>query len=177
MKYFIYLLGIIILLALNVGLLDGFAIASAMPNLLFILLVIFALEKNSRDFFFFAVISGLFLDFYSGAYFGSYSFSFLLIGSLLHALAQNVILAEANWKYLVAFLAASLFLTDIFIWAYNLVVFRIGWSGQFFDSSLWQKQYLWELVYDLVFLYPIFRFTGLLKQIQEKLQIRRQTLK
>src|SRR3989344_3299474 len=100
MKYFIYLLSVIILLGLNLGIFGQFPIFGQIPNLLFLLVIFFALEKRSYDFFFVGFVCGLFLDFFSANYFGSFTLSFLAVGLAMHVFAGSFIGVELNWKVL-----------------------------------------------------------------------------
>jgi cell shape-determining protein MreD len=84
MKYLIYLFAIIILLAVNIGLFNNLQIKGQIPNLLFLMTLFFVLEKKSYDFFFISMVSGLFLDFFSTSFFGSFTVALLTLSLLLH---------------------------------------------------------------------------------------------
>lgn len=172
MKYLVYILAILVLLALDVGLFGQLRVFGAAPNLLFILVVLAALEKKDYDFFFLAFFSGLFLDFYSGLFVGSYALGLVLLAFGLNFLVQNFIVADVGWKYFWAIILVSLVLIDVFIWVYGQAVFRLGWFFTPVSGRLLLRQFVPQLCYNLILLFPVY---WLFEQV--KVFIRQQTLR
>ena len=72
MKYLFYLGIILVMLSLNMQLAGVFLKTGIQFNLLLPVIVLSALEKRNYDFVFIAIVSGLFLDVFGGAPFGSF---------------------------------------------------------------------------------------------------------
>lgn len=176
MKYFIYLLTIIILLGLNLGLFQNFRIAGQMPNLLLLLLLFFVLEKKDFDFFFVALVSGLFLDFYSAGFFGAFTMAFLAVGLCLHLFATSVIVVNVNWKTLSLVLFICLTLFNLIVWAFGLLAFRLSWTGQYAGINIFASEFLAAFIYNWLMLYPIYSFFTFLRNFVDNLIIRRRGL-
>ncbi len=169
MKYLIYTLTIIILLAINVGF---FSTINLMPNLLLIFLIFHSLDKENNDFFFIALASGLLLDFYSATFTGTFMLSFLIVGLILHLLATNVIVLEINWKIMAVLSAATLALTDVLVWFFSWSAFKLGWAKYLIDISMLRHRFLVDLVCNLLLLYPMYLLAGFIKSVVENFQLR-----
>lgn len=156
MKYFIYLLSIILLLAVNLGLFGQFQLWNNVPNLLFLWLMFFCLDKDNYDFLFIAFFAGLFLDFYSAVFIGSFIFSFLLIGSWQRLLVNRIVAFEANWKLQLAMLVTSLQLLDLMVWLYNLLVSKAGWAALPLSLRAIENNFFPQLIYNLLLFYPMY---------------------
>ena len=102
MKYLTYIIAVIFLFSLNIGLFPMLKINGYMPNLLLLLLIFFAFEKEGLDFFFVALLGGLFIDVHSAVFFGSFTLAFLCCALILHLAANQLVILELNWKYLSA---------------------------------------------------------------------------
>src|SRR5438132_835918 len=113
MKYLLYIIFVILLLSINVGFFSYFSIWGVVPNLLFLVVIIIALEGKAFGFFYVSVIAGLFLDFYSTSFVGSFTFAFLILSFSLHLLVRNVFMFEINWKYLSGIVLICLLLVNI----------------------------------------------------------------
>ncbi|MCL5666628.1 MAG: hypothetical protein M1383_02560 [Patescibacteria group bacterium] len=170
MKYLIYLLAIILLLGLNAGIFSSFQIKGVMPNLLLLFMVLFSLDRgdsetrDNADFLVIAFLSGLFLDFSSTTFFGSFALAFLLISLVLRLSSRHLLVFEMNWKYYSAALAVSLAALSFFIWFYNLLCFRLGWAAYLLDGKVLRSGYLISLVYNLLLLYPMYLFAESVKR-------------
>jgi rod shape-determining protein MreD len=172
MKYVIYLSVLIVLCGLNVGLGPFIQIRGQAPNLIFLLVLVFALDKNSFDFLFLAFFGGLFLDFYSGAFLGSFTFSLLLSGFLVNLAVRQLLVPEVNLKYLsLIFLPVQAILFFGF-YAYNWMVFKAGLGPYFLNwKELWPGFFA-VLLYNLLLLYPIYILSGYIKQGLNKYFVR-----
>jgi len=173
MKYPIYLIAIIILLGVNLGLFNSLQIQSQIPNLLFLLTLFFALEKKDYDFFFIALISGLFLDFYSGSFFGGFTLALLAVSLCAYLFATNVLVVEINWKTLSLALLAALVFLNLIIWAYQLAAFKLGLSFQYTGIKIFVSKFLVGFLYNWLLLYPVYMIFTFLHKFVDNLSIRR----
>ena len=82
-------------------------------NLLVLPVIFSAVEKRDRSFLFLAFVSGLFLDFYGSAPFGTFLFSFILGASLLNWAAQAFWVHALSFKPFALFTASALVLIGI----------------------------------------------------------------
>lgn len=173
MKYLAYLIFIILLFGLNVGFFSLFKLQGVAPNLLLIMVILFALEKGDLDFFFIAVLSGFFLDFFSGAFFGGYSLGFLLLAFLLNLVVQNFAVFEMNWKFLTGALLASVLFLDFFLWFYNLLILKSGLAtAAAVNFGLFQRQFLIQFFYNLLLLFPMLRLKNFVQALIQKITYR-----
>lgn len=173
MKYLIYLLAIVFILGLNVGLFAYLKIGGVAPNLLLIFVMLFSLEKDSYDFFFIALISGIFLDFYSVVTFGSFSIALVLLAYFLHLFVNRLVVFESNWKYLLGILAGSLLLVNIIIWLYSEAMFKLDLIPFPMETKLLLNQVVMGFIYNLLLLYPMYRFTDFVQRVVSSLSYSR----
>ncbi len=155
------------------GLFNNLQIQSQIPNLLFLLTLFFALEKKDYDFFFIALISGLFLDFYSGSFFGGFTLAFLVVSLCAHLFVTNVLLAELNWKTLSAVLLVALAFFSLIIWVYGLMAFKLSWTVQYTGIKIFISQFLVNFFYNWLLLYPVYLFFTFLRNFVDNMDIRR----
>lgn len=165
MKYLIYFVVIILLVGINAGMFSYLKIAGAAPNLVFLLVIFFALDKENYDFIFLAFCGGLFLDFFSGGPFGGFTLILLLTGFLLRLLANRLLISETNWKYLAAVLAGVVFISGVILKLYGVAVFKLGWPGQYPDFQIFSSRFFPEYLYNLLLMYPVYRLAKFLKYI------------
>jgi cell shape-determining protein MreD len=173
MKYIVYLIAIIILLGINVGLFNSLQTQNQIPGLLFLLTLFFALEKKDYDFFFVAVVSGLFLDFYSAGFFGGFTLAFLAVSLCAHLLITNFFAAEFNWKTLSLALLVSLIVFNLIVWAYGLAAFKLNFSFQYTGIKVFVSQFLVSFLYDWLLLYPVYLYFTFLRNFVDNISIRR----
>jgi hypothetical protein len=173
MKYLIYLIAIIILLGLNLGLFGSLQIQSQIPNLLFLLTLFFSLEKKDYDFFFVALVSGLFLDFYSAGFFGGFTLSLLVVSLLAHLFVTEILVVDINWKTLSFALLVALVIFNLILWFYGLVIFKLGLSSEFSGIKIFISQFPINFLYNWVMLYPLYLFFTFLRNFMDKLTVRR----
>jgi len=134
-------------------------------NLVFLLLVIWAFLKSSREVLVTAFFSGLVLDFLIGSHLGTESIGFLTILAVILFLRSRFFPKALNaWKAL-PFAMLSVFLGSI-----ALSIFT-NWldSGKFSLFFLWQAAF-WEVILT-VFFYPIFEYLSLRWERGEDLQL------
>jgi rod shape-determining protein MreD len=173
MKYFIYLIAIIVILGLNLGIFNSLQLYGQIPNLLFLFMLFFALEKQEYDFFFIALLSGLFLDFYSAGFFGAYTFAFLAVGLSAHLFANNLLVLEIDWKSLSLLLLISLIFFNLLLWVYQFLAFKLSWSGQYVNFNVFTSQFLVSFIYNWLLLYPMYLLFTFLRSFIQNLSVRR----
>jgi rod shape-determining protein MreD len=173
MKYLIYLLAIIVLVGLNLGLFSNLQLQGQIPNLLLLFTLCAALEKKNYDFFFIAFVSGLFLDFYSASFFGSFTLSLVLVAYLLHSLAITLAVLELDWKSFSLLLFASMVLLDLFSWFYGFAAYKFNFSAGFIPFQSFTKTFFASYVYNLVFLFPSLVFYNFILKLIDNLSVRR----
>ncbi len=127
MKYLIYTIAIILLVAVNYGLFPLLRIGGAIPNLLFLFVVLYALQRNNEHVIFIALVSGLFVDFYNGLLVGGYTLAFVLLGYILYQFIHEVAVYELDWKY--TFLIVALSFLASKLWRYFITCWRCAWAG------------------------------------------------
>jgi hypothetical protein len=150
------------------------------PGILLALLMFllpYSLEKDSTDFYFLALVSGLFLDAYSGLYFGSFTFSFLILGFLLNLLSRQIFRIEINRKYLVLLVVAAVFWTNAFLWAYNLLMVNLGLAKQYVIISPFGARTFAEAGYTVVLFYPVYKFAEWVRGFVDRFSLKQQNLK
>ncbi len=156
MKYIIYLILIILLLALNVGFLSYIKIYGAAANLLLLLVILSALHKDIDNFIFIAAVSGIVLDVYTGVFFGSFALAFLFAALLIRLIVERIVVHELDWKYVFLVAMAAIVFTDLFVWQYNLAAWRFSLSDFAFSFSTIKRHILPELFYNALLLYPVY---------------------
>jgi rod shape-determining protein MreD len=173
MKYLIYLVAIIILAGVNVGLFNNLQLFGQIPNLLLLFTICAALEKNNYDFFFIALVSGIFLDFYSASFFGSFTIGLLLVALFLNFLVNTFVVLELNWKSLSLLVLASLVFLDFFLWSYGLLAYRLNWSVDFVSLKAYSGSFFSALIYNWLLLYPTYVFYTFTRRLVDNLSLRR----
>lgn len=172
MKYFFYFLAIFFLLAINIGFFGIFPIGRQVPNLLFLFVVIFALDKKNLDFFFVATLGGILLDFYSTSFFGGWTLGFLLAGAFIYSLSENFIFLELNWKTFTFLLFGGLVVLNFILWLYGLLTFKFGWTVSYIELNTFTHEFFTSFLYNWLLLYPMYIFCNWLKDLIENFTIR-----
>jgi rod shape-determining protein MreD len=167
MKYLVYIVIVILLLALNIGLFGQYRLFGQIPNLLLLLVIYFALDKKGHDFFFISFVCGLFLDFYSTSFFGGYTLAFLLLATSLYLLAGSFVVLELNWKSLSFLLLGSLFLLKLVLFSYAFLVYKFNWAADYAKLNFSWISFIAEYAYNLLLLYPAYIIFSLLKRSLE----------
>lgn len=168
MKYFLYLLILALLCGINAGLSPLIGLKGQVPNLIFLLVLVFALEKDNYDFLFLAFFGGLFLDFLSGAFVGSFTLGLLLASFLLNFTVKHLFVLELNLKYLVALLLPSQLVLFLCFYAYNSAISKAGLGVSLVNWKYFLSNFTFSLIYNLVFLYPVYIFGKSIKSFFAK---------
>ena len=164
MKYFTYLLVVVVLLGLNIGLFGSMRIYNQIPNLLLLFVIFASLEKKSGEFLYIILICGAALDFYSTGFFGGYTLGFLLTGLIINLLSENFLFADFGWKTLSGLLLGALLLLKITLWLYGFMALKFNWTRVAYRMDLNFYHLVAEYIYNWVLLYPIFMAHGFLKK-------------
>ncbi len=176
MKYFFYFIAIILLLSVDIGFFSHLKFFGVVPNLILVLLVVSALDRESLECFFIAVVGGIFLDFYSTSYFGSFSFAFLAVAGFLQILVNNFLVFDIDWKLGIAALVVSTVAVHLFIYTFNLIVISLGIGMGQTPYLLDKTQIISELIYNLLLLLPIYKLLDAIKYFLKSLFSRRRSI-
>ncbi len=143
------------MLSLNMQLAGVFLKTGIQFNLLLPVIVLSALEKRNYDFVFIAIVSGLFLDVFGGAPFGSFLILCLTLAWLVNWISRNFWAYEISFKVAGVFLILSHLIFEIFL--------RLGIRLLFFESFqgvAFEGNFFLELFYgflgNLIIIIPIF---------------------
>jgi rod shape-determining protein MreD len=157
MKYPIYFIFICLLFGINLGLFSLFKIHGVAPNLLLLVVILFALEKNNLDFLFVSLISGLFLDFHTGLFLGSFSFGLLILSFAINILARNLAIFEIKKRHIFLTLVVSILFLDAFLFGYNFFAFKLGQVKMLYVSlPSFKARFLAEVIYNSILIFPVF---------------------
>ncbi len=170
MKYIIYVIVIIILAGLQVGLFGFIKLFGAVPNLLLLFVVGCCLQRDTADSFFVALIAGLFLGFSSSILVGSYSLVFLVLAALLYFIIYRLVVFELNWKYLLAVAAGATIFVEICVWGISKLGTHYAWSAVSLDIFILRRNLVFEVIYNLLLIYPIYLLATSINHIILRLQ-------
>jgi cell shape-determining protein MreD len=159
-----------------VGLAQVFHLLLVIPSLVFIVCLSFALERDSNEFFFWALLGGLWMDFYSGDFVGTFAVAFLVTMYLVHIIVTDIVAVEVNWKLLSVSVAGSLALLYLIIWGYSYALVRLtAPAASMVFRPTWHG-FIIELIADLILVYPVFLFADWLKATVRRLLYRHQDI-
>jgi rod shape-determining protein MreD len=115
---------IIILLAISISIPQ---FHSAAPNLLFVLLVIYAFREKGYTYLGVALFSGLLLDAYARTAFGSYILAFLIVGLAIRLATETLFRSESDsLLYMAVAITASYLLLIAIVYSYD--AFAVRWD-------------------------------------------------
>ncbi len=171
-KYLIYLLSIIFLCGLNVGLAPYLRIYGQVPNFLFLIAVIWSVDKTDDDFWFFALFAGLFMDFSAGAWVGTFAIPLLLVCLAIRLLVQNYLVLELSLKYLAIVLFPAQLLFYFGSVGYAFVFYKLGLAAYPPSASGWLGSWVAGFLYNAALLYPMYIAAGYLKTFLGKYVVR-----
>ncbi len=152
-KFLVYFFTFSVLLALNVVLPKAGASA---PNLLFLLVIIFAFRQDSSEYLWLAFFSGLLLDIYSSTFFGTYTLSFLFLALIINYTTRTFFSAEPELNYMAMVVGLSYLLLVGLVYLINSIGSRIqpdlvALSGVYLNQKIWL-----DLVLNLIFAAPVY---------------------
>lgn len=150
MKIFLVIIFILLILFLQIGIMPHINIAGAWPNLILVSILSLTVIQGWKKTLPWAIVGGLFLDFYSLSNVLGISVIALLIASYVSYFLSQNIFKETTFASLV-----SIFLISIFV--YNLLliiffkIFNISFDFRFLT-------FVTGLIYNLIFALPVFYF-------------------
>ncbi len=165
MKYLIYLLLIIVLCGVSVGLSPLINIRGQVPQLLFLLAFIWSLDRAGWDFLFVAFISGLFLDFYTGSFVGTFSMPLITVCLVFHFIIENFLALELSPKFLAALLLPAQILFGTVYFFYSWLLYKMHLWPILPDAKILAEGFIISFFYNLLFLYPIFSLTDYVRML------------
>ena len=165
MKYLIYLLAIILLLGLNIGLFNNLQFYGQAPNLLMLMIIFLALDKDDLSFFPVVFVAGLFMDAFSANFFGGWTLSFLILALLLNFLSSRLMVFELNWKSLTLLVCGAWFLLNFCLWVYGFFIFKANLMPDYTGIKIFYGNFLPGLIYNWLFIYPMYLFVNFLKTL------------
>ncbi len=122
MKYFLYLISLIVVLVFNFGILEPIGLGLAVPSVLLLVIICIGTEYGSLDFFFFALLGGLWMDLYFALPIGSFSGAYVFCGLASYTMYQRLSSNQFSAKYYLIFIAGAQLFLLIWLWAYTNLV-------------------------------------------------------
>ena len=156
MKYLVYIIALIISVALTVGLFGNFRLAGVVPDLILLLVVVAAVELESRDFLFLSLAGGIWMDIFYGLPIGSFALGYALCGSLAYALFHSAAALEFNWKYFLSLVAGALILLYGWLWLYTNLLAAAHLSPLRVNLAQTARHFLFILIYNLILAFPVY---------------------
>lgn len=152
-----YFVSVILLFSVNAF----FPALGAAPNLLFLFAILYAFKKDDSDFLWLAFFSGLIMDVFSGAMFGTYMLSFLMISFAVNYATRNFFSADPNIPVMFfVLLAANLFLVAL-IYLENSLAVRFGAVSSVLPGVFISKRTWIDIAFNLVLAFPVYLLTML----------------
>jgi len=172
MKYLIYLLAVIILVALTQGVLRQFAVFGVVPDLLFLLVVGLALAgRPMQQLIIAAILAGVFADLSSGLLAGSFILGYALAAVAVSAASENWLAWREHWWYLPLSLLSALLMLYIWLGVYNFLALLVS-QGAVLHSAVLAHQFLPAFFYNLLLFYPMYFFAAWLARRADRLDAR-----
>ena len=165
MRYIIYIVLLILLCGLSVGLSPLIKIHTQVPNLLFLLVWLWSLEKADDDFLFLALVAGLFLDFFSGLSVGTFTVPLLLLALAGHLIIENFFVSELKLKYLALLLLPAQMLFVLLSLGVGLLLNRGGLWVSISSGGALVDNFVISFLYNLLLLYPVYVLINVVKTI------------
>lgn len=176
MKYFIYILAIIIALGLEAGIFTQFSIQGAIPDLILLMVIYLALKHEDFDSFFIALIGGLFMDAYVGLPIGTITLGYLIIAGLIHGAFNSLIIHELTWKQIPIVLVAAVALLHSWMISYAWLLLHFHWGNEVLVAREVAARILPSLLYNLLLFYPAMALYSILDKFINFLQKHQQNL-
>ncbi len=172
-KFFTYAISIILLVAINAVFPE---MKSALPNLLFLFIIFLAFRQNEADFIWIAFFSGLFLDAYSGFFFGTYTISFLVIGFIINLATRSILTADPSPIYVAVVIVISELMLVGLVFMVNAIAFKLH-QTPFPVSGIYLNQKIWiDLALNLIFALPVYWLVRLNDSIIENIESKKNIL-
>lgn len=145
---------VIVLLALSIA---APQFHSAAPNLLFVLLVIYAFREKSYAYLGIALFGGLLTDAYARTAFGSYILAFLIVGLAIRFATETLFRSEPDSiLYMAVAMTISYLLLIAIVYGYD--AFALRWE-HFLQpvSAVYISHTVWlSMIFNLIVAVPIY---------------------
>ncbi len=172
MRYAVHFICIVFLLVANLGLFGLLPIWGQIPNLLFLFVLCSALAKKEFDFLFVAFLCGLFLDFYSPAFFGGHTLALLLIALVTYLFSNYIFVIELNFKNLALATIFSWLGLNLIVWLWGLAALKFNLNPSYVSLKIFMSNFLPGLIYNLLLLYPMYLFYDFLRHSLDNYEAR-----
>lgn len=177
MKYIIYSILILFLLAVNIESTRLFLAWPVRLNLLLLLIVFAGLKKHNYDFLWMAFVCGLFLDFYHAAPFGSFLFTFLITAWLVSWAARIFWVYELDWRGIGLFMVLALIFSEILLWTYSAFLPGREFANVSFDFRQFFVRLVYQLPLHLLLALPLYALWQRIEHMIAKMESGRMVLK
>ncbi len=149
----IYAIIIILLLALGAALPQASAGA---VNWLFLFSAITAFRRDENDFLWLAFFSGFALDVYSGGFFGTYIFSFLIVALLINYTTRTLLSSEPSVQYIAVVVSVSYLVFVGLVYIINSLGVQLQPSALQISPVYLDRKIWIDLLLNLIFAAPVY---------------------
>ncbi len=158
MKFVLYFLSIVILAGLSVGIFQPLAFFGVVPNLLFLSVLVLALDKQEQSYLIYAIMAGVWLDFYSTVPIGSFSITFLIIASGVRFFVFAIVPYELHFRHILAISITAVALFYLLYTGYVLAFSSFANLPQLLTYKEVLLKLPYQVLYGIVCLYPVYVF-------------------
>ncbi len=162
MKWFIYILIIVIVVVLQQGFFGVIDFGTYTPDLLLLIMLSIVWATNNFDFIIFALLGGLWTEIQYGLPIGTLVLSLLAIGSLAYLIINRWLFSDKSWQHFFGAVIISSILLHAWISFYTSTLFIFGWSQVAVSGRMFFHAALPTLLVNLILTYPIFLGTEIL---------------
>lgn len=157
MKIFILIALAIILFGINVGFFNSISFFGAIPNLLFLMIIVCAFgDFNDTELFVLALFSGLMFDIYNSALMGTFIFGLLFLALILRMISRRFLFFQTRLKHI----HIGLFFSQAFIYAfsyfYPYTIKTLFVNNNVILYDFYIQNFLIEYMYNLIIIFPVF---------------------
>lgn len=174
MRYFLYILVIIVLLGLNFGMFTYLPFFGMHDLLLLFLLVL--VTNNEEGYYFFAVLAGVYMDFTVNAFPGTYLLAYILLVFLIRLIFDKVIFNQNPIGYLLLSVSSVTIVLPFWVYLYNQVFYWLKIGGAIGLGFPTLKEIFIRLICNLILLFPIYFLENNVNNIITKLRHSRRLL-
>lgn len=176
LKYFIYLLSIVVLILLTLLFSQYFQIHGAVPAFLLLFVMIIAIQREGFDFYPVAILAGVYIDFASSLPVGASVCGLVLVGFLSHALYHRVMYYQFSWKQLPILAGLNIIGFQTVVFLFGFFVGRVENVQLLLPLYQFFIQSLLILAYSLIFTYPLYWLSGIITDAIQALEQGRRTM-
>lgn len=170
-KWVINFLAVLLLLILQTAIFDSFGLGQQSPNLVLLLIVLFAVFSDFWQGLIVSMIGGILLDFSSGLPDGLFLIAVLLTFLTLFMVRGFFTTRSENRASLIGFVALSSVEFFVLTLLINQMFKLFHLSHVFYYRPLLFKQLPLNLVLDVLFIYPVFYYYLLVDRLADSKRI------